>query len=196
MTKLGIKHFLRRFALKEEGVITVESMLILPLLIWSMLASYTFYDGYRQSSRSIKGAYAVADVLSREQDAVNASYNDSMLELYETIVSTRSPASMRVTFLTYKADTDSHDVFWSCVRGADYAWWTQGNISGMKDHLPGMPDNGNMIVVETTNEYRAPFTNIGFRLSNFPMSNFVFTHPRVLDQIVTTDPSCYTNPAY
>lgn len=178
---------LRRFREREDGAITIEAMLILPMLLWSMLASYTFYDGYRQGSRNIKAAYAVADVLSRERNMIDSAYMNTMLELMDRMVSTRAPVSLRIAYLNYNAEDDVHNVFWTCVRGDRFPNWDDGTIAQIKDALPAMPDNGKMIVVETHNVYQPPF-DIGFDINAFDMGNFVFTHPRVFDNIELTNP--------
>ena len=183
------KALLNRFLKREDGALSVEAMLILPLLFWSMFASYTYYDSYRQSAINIKGAYAVADVLSREAEDVNAAYINTVYDLLENMVDTRAPVSMRVTYLTYDGDNDLHDVLWSCVRGTGYQKWTDAEIVKIKQRLPVMPDNGSMILVETNNTYKAPF-QMAFKFADFEMDNLVFTHPRVFDQIVNTDPAC------
>jgi len=175
-------HFLKRFIRKEGGSITIESVIILPMLLWSVFASYTFYDSYRQSARNIKAAYAVADVLSRERNAVTKSYIDTMHNLMESMVSTRAPVSMRVSYVIYEEPRDGHRVLWSCVRGTTYPQLTTANADFLKEALPTMPNGGSMIIVETVNTYRAPF-NIGFGFDDYDMGNFVFTHPRFYDNI-------------
>ncbi len=184
---LGLWKVLRDFRQREDGAITIESVLILPMLFWAVFASYTFYDSYRQGSRNIKAAYAVADVISRERNNIDAAYVDTLQELMEIMVATRAPISMRVAYLNYNADDDEHNVFWSCVRGTNYTNWDDATITQIKAALPNMPNNGKMIVVETRNLYRPPF-NIGFTIDAFDMGNFVFTHPRVFDNIELTDP--------
>ncbi|WP_299659652.1 hypothetical protein [uncultured Ruegeria sp.] len=181
--------FIRRFRRREDGIISVEAMLILPLLFWSMFASYTYYDAYRQSARNIKGAYAVADVISREDGDVNAAYVNTMYDLLQAMVETRAPVTMRMTYLTFDGENDIHDVLWSCVRGTALPKWSNADIDEIKPSLPAMPDNGSMIVVETRNTYRPPFF-IAFEFSEFEMNNLVFTHPRVFDNIANSDPSC------
>lgn len=162
-------------------------MLVLPMLFWSVMASYTFYDSYRQSARNIKGAYAVADVISRERNMINSAYVTTLHDLLETMVATRAPVSLRMSFLNYDEDNERHDILWSCVRGGVYQQLSVEEAAKMKQLLPAMPDNGKMIVVETSNLYRAPF-NIGFGFEDYSMGNFVFTHPRVFDNIVASDP--------
>jgi len=185
--------YLSGFFRKEEGAITIESMLILPMVLWSVFASYTYFDGYRQSSRNIKAAYAVADIVSRERNSLTTTYIDTLHDLLETMVSTRAPMSMRVSYLLYHEDEDQLEVLFSCFRGTSFPGLTDDDAVFMKGGLPDMPDNGSMIVVETRNTYRAPF-NIAFGFEDFEMNNFVFTHPRFNDQIVPPDddPQCLT----
>lgn len=185
-----LKSAMRGFFRREDGAITIESMLILPMVFWSVFTSYTYFDGYRQSSLNTKAAYAVADVLSRERNAVNDAYVNTLHDLMETMVSTRAPVSMRVSYLIFEADDGedaepgdgTHDIVWSCVRGAAFQQMSEADEDYIKNALPTMPDNGRMIVVETHNTYRAPF-NIGFGFDDFVMGNLVFTHPRVYDNI-------------
>ncbi len=184
---LGLVKKVQRFRKREDGSISIEAMLVLPMLFWSVLASYTFYDSYRQGSRNIKAAYAVADVVSRERNEIDSGYVDTLRELMEVMVSTRAPVSLRMSYLIYDQANDVHTVEWSCVRGTHFNNWNNGTIAQIKDSLPTMPNNGRMIVVETQNTYRPPF-NIGFTIDAFDMRNFVFTHPRVLDLIVLSDP--------
>lgn len=185
--------FLSRFFRKEEGAITIESMLILPMVLWSVFASYTYFDGYRQSSRNIKAAYAVADIVSRERNSLTITYVDTLHDLLETMMSTGDAVSMRISYFLYHADEDLLEVDFSCVRGTAIPMLTDDAADDMKVGLPTMPDNGTMIVVETRSTYQAPF-KIAFGFEDFEMNNFVFTHPRFNDQIVPPDgdPRCRT----
>ncbi len=188
---------LRRFFRREDGAITIESMLILPMVFWSVFTSYTYFDGYRQSSLNTKAAYAVADIISRERNTINDTYVNTLHDLLETMVSTRAPISTRITYLIFEASDDensqpgdgTHDIVWSCVRGSGFQKLRDEDSDYVKNALPMMPDNGRMIIVETTNTYRAPF-NIGFGFDDFEMGNLVFTHPRVFDNI-HGPASCY-----
>ncbi len=188
-TKKSIQDFanalLVRFLKREEGSITVEAVLIVPLVFWSIFASYTYYDSYRQSARNIKGAYAIADIISREDSDMNVKYVDTLYNLLESMVYTRSPVSMRASYIEYDADADAHNVVWSCTRGEKYIQLTNTEIVKIKHRIPVMPDNGSMIIVETNNTYRAPF-RFALDFADFEMDNFVFTHPRVFDQVVNT----------
>lgn len=180
---------LQRFIRNEDGILTIEAIMVLPLLIWSVWASYSFFDGYRQSARNVKAAYAIADVLSRESGVVTKTYVDTLYGLMQAMVADRSTMSMRVSFFRYDEDNDRHIVQWSCHRGIAYDQWTDSNVGEIKDNLPVMPDEGRMLLVETQNIYQRPF-KIGFGSHTTPINNFVFTHPRVFDPIANNDPDC------
>lgn len=183
-----LKVLINRFLKREDGLISVEAMLILPMLFWSMFASYTYYDSYRQSARNIKGAYAIADIISREDEDINTKYVDTLFDLLNAMVYTRSPVSMRVSYIEYIGNDSgvlAHNVVWSCVRGTTYPQLINSEIDKIKHRIPVMPVNGSMIIVETNNTYKAPF-QMGFEFADFEMENFVFTHPRVFDQVVNT----------
>ena len=42
---IHLRHRLRSFARDTGGSSTIETVLILPLLLWAMLATYTYVDG-------------------------------------------------------------------------------------------------------------------------------------------------------
>ncbi len=180
--------FLKRFGRRETGVISIEAVLIYPLVFWGMLASFSFFDGYKQSARNLKASYAIADVLSRERNTVTATYITTLYDLLQTMMSDRSDVSMRISFLRYDQPDDRHYVQWSCERGESFDKWNDDTIREIKDRLPVMPDNGKMILVEVKDFYRRPF-RLGYGREEFAMDNFVFTHPRVYDNI-NADPNC------
>jgi len=177
---------LKRLKNSEDGLITVEAVLMVPLLFWSLTASYTFFNSYHQSARNLKAAYAVADVISRERGTINANYVDTLYSLLNNMVADRSEMHMRVSFLEYDKDDDKHLVHWSCIRGTKFPKWTDGTINEIKNRLPVMPDYGRLILVETSNTYRPPF-KLWITLDEFDMDNFIFTHPRVYDNIRAGD---------
>ncbi|WP_170441865.1 TadE/TadG family type IV pilus assembly protein [Ruegeria arenilitoris] len=174
--------YLKRFSRKESGVISIEAVMIYPLLFWGMCASFSFFDGYKQSSRNLKASYAIADVISRERNDITATYIDSLYDLLQQMISDRSDVSMRISFLRFDLPDDRHYVQWSCVRGQSFEEWNDGTIGEIRNKLPIMPDNGKMILVEVKDWYRRPFL-IGYGDEEFAMDNFVFTHPRVYDKI-------------
>nr|WP_170806080.1 hypothetical protein [uncultured Ruegeria sp.] len=167
--------------------------MVFPLLMWSTWTAYSYFDGYRQSARNLKSAYAIADILSRERNAVTEQYITNLYELQKFMIADRSDVSIRISFIRYDEPDDRHYVSWSCTRGDTYDAWTDANISEIWNRIPVMADNANMIIVETEDLYTRPFY-IGFGDNEFPMDNFVFTQPRGYHNIQgpQNDNECWT----
>lgn len=171
---------------------SIEAVMIFPLLFWSIWASYTFFDGYRQSARNLKAAYAVADILSREKNLVTANYISNMYDLQKFMVADRSTVSMRISFVRFnagenEADGGSYEKLWSCVRGDSFDELDNQTLNEeFKGRIPVMADRATMILVETKDWYTRPF-RIGYGDHSFAIDKFIFTQPRGYTQIVAAD---------
>ncbi len=183
----NIISFFKRTAKNEDGIMTVEAILVLPLLFWAISASYNYFDGYRQSSRNLKATYAVADIISRERSTINSNYIDTLYDILQTMVDQGLFMNMRVTFFRFDEAENAHYVMWSCARGESVALPT--GYFGKFAMLPDMPDNGKMIYVETMHLYERPFKFL-WGDDYLIMDNTVFTHPRVYDNINVTPEGC------
>ncbi len=166
---------LRRFRRNAEGALTVEFVILAPLLLWLFAAIYTYFDAFRQQTVNLKAAYTISDLISRETAELNETYIDSMLEMNKLLVRSNSSLSLRVSVVRWDEDDDRYYLDWSKVRGTALDVWTDATISEVEDNLPTMPDQERVILVETRNEMEPAF-NIG--LPAMELDNFVFTRPR------------------
>ncbi|MFT7597013.1 MAG: Flp pilus assembly protein TadG [Paracoccaceae bacterium] len=171
---------LRTFATETRGSVSVEFVLVMPFLFWAFMATYVYFDGYRQSSVNLKAAYTISDLISRETNALNDDYIDAMHSLLKTMVRTRSEIRMRISVIRFDEDDDRYYVDWSENRGFLVAR-DNANIAEIKHRLPSMPDNERVILVETKNFF-VPLFNIG--MDKKLLSNFIFTRPRFAPQVV------------
>ncbi|MDX1742445.1 MAG: pilus assembly protein [Ruegeria sp.] len=182
---LNIRHFLSRWLRRENGALTVEALLIFPLFVLTVTLTYTFYDAFRQSTANLKAAYTVSDLISREKDGINDTYVTSMHLLMQRMVNNESEMRMRLSFIRFKEDEDRLVVDWSTSCGfADI--WTNDNIETLRDRLPPLSDLEPLIIVETVNDYdwkvKPPWLD-----TDYQFENFIFTRPRVADQISADD---------
>ncbi len=83
------KDLLKRFRDDDSGTIMVETVISLPLLVWTIAATYEFFEVHRYKSVREKASYTVADMLSREQSVVTDVYVDNTKSC-----STKSPMMM------------------------------------------------------------------------------------------------------
>lgn len=172
--------WLRQFRDDTRGNVSVEFVLVMPILFWSFMASYVYFDGYRQSTVNLKAAFTISDLISRETDAITDEYVDSMHELLQILTRATSPTTLRVSVIRWDEDDDDYYLDWSEARGVGILPLNEQDLEEMETRLPFMPDNERVILVETTNTF-VPLYGIG--MDNQSLDNFVFTRPRFAPQV-------------
>lgn len=171
-----------QFKRDESGILTVEAIMIFPLLFWAVTATYVVFEGFRQSASNLKAAYTIGDLISRETRTITETYVDTLHELMEAMVNNRSEMRMRISLIVYDEEEKRHEVRWSTVRGYDFEW-TNANIKEIENSLPPMPDQDTLILVETSNDY-VPFRTPGWGIgTGITFDNFVFTRPRFTNEV-------------
>lgn len=173
---------LRRFRDETDGNVTIEFVLAMPILFWAFMASFVFYDGYRQSTVNLKAAYTIGDLISRETEEINDNYIDSMHNLLTMMVDSASSGDvdLRISVVRWDEDDDRYYVDWSANRGFSEEL-ANANVMELETRLPVMPDNERVILIETNNLFR-PLFRVG--LDDIDLENFVFTRPRFVSQVV------------
>lgn len=174
-----IKGGLRRFAKDTRGSLTVEAVIVLPILFWAMLSMIVFFDAYRQSSMSVKAAFTITDMVSREVDPINKAYIDGAFNLFRELARSDKSPKIRITVVYFDAAEKRFFRDWSHQRGG-MPVLTDADVLAMQDRLPAMPNNERLILVETWTDYNPPF-NVGIDRQN--LYNFVFTRPRFAPQV-------------
>lgn len=175
----ALKRRFTAFREDQSGSITIEFVLVMPILFWSFMAGYVFFDGYRQSAINVKAAYTISDLLSRETAAITPAYIDSMYELHRLLVRATSPTTLRISVVRWSETDDRYYRDWSAARGGIDPL-TDADMADIEDRLPTMPNAERVILVETTNTF-VPLFNVG--MENKSLNNFVFTRPRFAPQL-------------
>ena len=62
----GLSKFLKRFSNAEEGSQTIPFVVMMPLLVWSIMAMLTFTDAFRARAMATDATAVIADSLSRQ----------------------------------------------------------------------------------------------------------------------------------
>lgn len=171
--------FLKEFRSGTGGTVAIESMLLLPILLWAYLAMFSFFDMMRQQSLNQKAAYTITDMLSRETQFINDTYITNAYQLFQTMVRANDNIALRISVLKWDEGDDRFRVDWSKSRGGKSVL-TDGGVANWKDRLPVMLSDERIILVETWNRYDIPF-KIG--MEDFDMTTYVFTSPRFAPQL-------------
>lgn len=174
-----MKGRLQSFAKDGRGSLTVEAVIMFPILFWAMLSMLVFFDAYRQNSLNVKAAFTIGDMISREVTPINAAYLDGAANLFGELARSTLTPSLRVTVVYYNAAQNRFYRDWSRQRGG-VPVLTNADILAMQGRLPVVPDNERLILVETWADYNPPF-NVG--INRQYLYNFVFTRPRFAPQV-------------
>ena len=153
-----ITNFFRHFRDDEGGSMVIESLFVLPALLFAYFGTYVYFDGFRSSSQLSKAAYTIADQLGRETGYITPNYLDSLYSLNELLTASPYETSLRVSVIDYDYENNDYRVRWSRRRG-DYTKLTATSLETIKAQLPLIPRNEVVIVVENMMYYEAPYGN-------------------------------------
>ncbi|WP_322892772.1 MULTISPECIES: pilus assembly protein [unclassified Yoonia] len=179
-----MRHLLSRFWHDEDGVITVEAVIALPLLALAFCSVYVFFDAYRVNAASQKAAYIVADNISRQTDAITPEFIFGMKTLHDILARTRSTTSMRVSSIGFNDNSKRYVVIWSTDdtmrRGL-----TNAEANGvLAARLPSLMQGETVVLVETSVNYK-PLFRVGIGDRTF--TQFIVTRPRFAPQVAFDD---------
>lgn len=175
LVSLARADFLRR----EDGVIAIEAMIIMPVMFWAFLSMFSIFDAFRTYSITQKAAYTVGDAVSRETAPIDSDYLTGVLDMFEYLSGSQGNSSLRITSLVYDAGDDRFYRDWSQTRGNKQPL-RNSDIANWKDKLPVMPDRERIVLVETWTTYEPPFAT---GLEQREIRTFVFTRPRYAPRV-------------
>ncbi|WP_108483403.1 TadE/TadG family type IV pilus assembly protein [Oceaniglobus ichthyenteri] len=178
-----IQKKLRLFTGDENGSYAIETALIVPMLLWGMLATYTFVDGYRMQALNLRATYTISDLLTRQWNPVDQDFMTGLGRYHEFLTNDSHDTKMRITVVYYLSDTDEHKLVWSYSNDASKPKTTKANLKQLKDAIPVLANADTAIIVETWMDYKPPFA-IG--LSETEFANRVITSPRFVPQLLWT----------
>ena len=195
----------RSFLRAETGTVTVESVIILPILFFAVMALFTYFDAYRKQSLALKANYAVADFLSR-----NYKYDRQTLEgldeLFEYMSKTGESSWVRVTTvecpatntLTQCNDEVPRKLEFKDGRRLHSKASNNSGITGhtkatmrefLGPHIPKMYVGESLFVVETVAKYKPMFPGRWTGIYSRDFEHIVVTGSREYDDL------CFENGA-
>jgi hypothetical protein len=170
---------LRRFVRNARGTITIEAVVMFPVLFFTMLSMLVIFDAYRQTSMNVKAAFTISDMISREITPINGAYMDGFISLFQELARSDSPPRLRVTVVYYDLGANRLYLEWSHQRGG-VPVLTDADIPALTPRVPFLWDGERLIIVETWSNYKPPF-NVGIEQQD--LYNFVFTRLRFVPQL-------------
>ncbi len=166
---------LRRFAQDGQGSVMAETVIVLPVLLWSYLALFVYWDAFRSTNEVQKATYTISDIISREMETKPQAYFNGLRDVAEFLVDTDQDVKMRITSITYDEDDERFEVLWSYSPDNTMPVLTTATLQDYKARIPDMNDADFATIVETEVDY-VPAFNVG--LSEQTMQQFILTRPR------------------
>lgn len=171
----ALRHFIRA----ERGSTTVEFVLVIPLLAWCFVGTYTFFAGYRLQAVNVKAAYTIGDQLSRETNFITPNYITAMGGLHDFLVEFNPTARIRITAFEYEQSDNTYRVIWS--RGVrTTARVTDSSMTDIQNRLPVMVDEEIAVLTETWVSFQ-PSDLVG--MTNMVFYEPIVTRPRFAGQL-------------
>lgn len=172
--------WLKAFRDETRGTVAVEAAIIFPMVLWGLLGTFVYFEGYRQASINTKAANTIADMLSRETNDITPTYIDNTKDLYEHLSQAGDATKIRLSVLRWAGKPKTFRVDWSEVRGSGLVSLTSKDVGDWSDRLPAMHDQERVILVETWSTY-TPLFKIG--MDPVEIRSFIFTRLRFSPQL-------------
>ena len=178
----------RTFNDDQRGSLSVESVLVFPLLFWAICATYTYFHAFKVQNAANRANYTISDILSRETGGVTAGYIDGMHNIYEYMTRNRDGQTwIRVTVVTCRSSCDKPtrnlNLEWSYATGGASAY-QKAEVSSLDAYVPNLPKGDSLILVETSSLYKPMFQGMVPNFGNRNLVSYSATRPRFTQQIV------------
>ena len=184
----GFRSRIGGFLSRETGAVSVETVIIFPILLWAYAAMFIYWDAYKAQNVNLKATYTIADMISREDDPITPGYVDGLNSVYTYLIRRVEGNDVRVSLVEYIPDPldpsadPTMNLRWSHATG-DYTG--HPDVTPIENQLPMMPGGSDLIVVETRMTWSPPFNFMlePVGLDTRDMTNLVFTSPRFVPRV-------------
>jgi len=169
---------LTRFLRNDEGSLSVEAALMLPVLCTFYVGTFVWFDSFRVQNTNLKAAYTISDMISRESE-VDQSYLNDLNRVLDYLTYSNHPTYARVTTMKCVDDCDKEE---SRELEICWSWATPGrtkhdasSIQQFIPRIPLMPLGDTIVLTESFMAYE-PIFDVGITPTSFEM--LVVTRPR------------------
>ena len=176
---LSLRRALSRFAADQRGSVTVEAVLILPLLLWAYVAMFVYFDAFKVQNTNLRAAYTIADMISRQQNNIDANYVNGLHTVFDYLVDIDTTTSVRTSSIYWDGVNNVYRVRWSYGTGS-MPLLTDANINSYASRLPNITTADTLLIVETWLNY-SPAFDVGLQPRTF--KEFIATRPRFVPQV-------------
>lgn len=180
-----MKRRIERFCREEDGIITIETLCIIPLMMSVMMIMFMFWDAYRSKTVANTANYVIADIISRENFGVTDNFINGMHRVYRSMIDSNDRTAIRVSSIGVDPNTEEYTVLWSV--STDEARYpvltTNGAMDWLTEITPELDTGSTLILVESWQDF-TPLARPLIDTTIFYSRNFVW--PRILSPLPYT----------
>ncbi len=169
----------RKFGRETTGSMPTEGVMAFTFLVWWYIASFQFFDAYRQKNVNLKAAYTIADMLSRQTSEVGPKYITGLNTVFDYLTYSNKPTWIRVTQIYWDDTAKTFRQNWSYATSG-HPVNTDAMVDARKAQIPIMPVGDTVILVETFMAYE-PIFSVGLKAMVY--DTFITTRPRFASQL-------------
>lgn len=180
------------FLRDESGLILAEALIMLPLLVWTLVAMFVYWDVFRTINMTQKAAYSIADLLSRQENPITCEYADGLQKVLTFLTPNGHATKIRITSFEYDQPNDEYDLLFSFSPENRIAPLNQAAIQAWEPKIPELSHQEAVFVVETQVDFKSQIQSgllgllIGVEDQSF--GEFIVTRPR--HRRLLLDPTC------
>jgi hypothetical protein len=178
----ALKSALNAFRRDEKGSFTVEAVVIFPLLVWAYTAMFVFWDAYKAENLAMKGAYTIADMISREVVPIDEDYIDGLNSIFGFLTGLDPTNEIRVSvvrMVTGSGGEPELDLVWSHATSTRMPALT--DVQVIEDRVPLLALGDQLIVIEAIVGWEPAF-NTGLPARD--LYEIVIAKPRYAPQVL------------
>ncbi len=184
------------FLRDEDGLVMVEGLLMMPLMIWALVAMFIYWDVFRTINVTQKASYGIADLLSRQKAELTPTFTDGLQKVINFLTPGGHDVKMRITSLECvgtvvgtvttgcNATDGSYKLLFSRSPAGKVPYQlTQADIQAWKAaKIPILNNGESVFVLETTVDFKAQLQTVlmGFLVGveDNTFGSFIVTRPR------------------
>lgn len=192
-----LPHIMRQFRAGEAGSISVETLLILPVVLWAFMATVGFYDAFAARTASERAAYTVSDAIGRQADqAITPDDLEGYNRVFSYLARSQPNTRLRVTSVFWHPGEQEYQVAWSYATNNGIPLTTETLTPALIARLPvlatedGDQARETVYITETRLAFnpimeRLPF--VGTVIKAQVLEQFIVARPRYAPQLLFDD---------
>ncbi len=140
-----LKNMITRFGRNERGILSVEMVILMPILMIWLVGSNAFFDAFVTYLRASKATYTAVDLISR-QNIIGPNYMKNVGSIFASIVDADGAAPSMV-ISSIKMDDNRLELDWS-LNGRGGTGLTSTDQIPTK-YVPNLKNGEYVILIQT-----------------------------------------------